>query len=1131
MPAGTYRALLRTPGYRPLVAAQALGTLNSNTYRIVVALFAARLAGDGGAFYLALGAALFALPYLLFSGYAGLLADRVNKRTVLIAIKVLEIAAMALAGLALWSGGIAAMLGVLFLLGLLAAFFAPAKYGILPELLGDRDLSRGNGLADMGTVVAILLGTTLGAALSGWWPEQPFRIGLLLVAVAVLGTLASLFIAQVAEPDERRPMDWLPWAGLADGWRRLRGDRPLLLTVAGIGYFWFAGALLQLDALLLGTQDLALDAAANGVLQAAMAIGVAIGAVAAGRLSGDKVELGLVPVGGFFTGLWTLALSAAAPSFVGTIICLAALGFAAGFFIVPLTAFLQQRTPGGERGRLVATSNVAATVGILLAALLLWLLHDVAGIGAGRIALIGGLLTFLVTGYILTVVPDFLIRFAFWVLTHSLYRIRITGHEHVPFRGPALLVCNHLSFIDGFLVAACVQRFIRFVVYQLYYDMPALHWLLQRMHAIPMSHTNPKQMIRSLRQAQAELRAGHVVCIFAEGALSRSGNTLPFHRGMERIMQGLDVPVIPVHLDRVWGSIFTFKSGRFFWKWPERLFWPVTVSFGPALPATTSAWEARQAILELGSEAVVHRRTPRDLLHLRFIAAARRHWGQLCIADSTGIALSYGKALAGSLALAKRLRADLPEPRLVGLLLPASVAGALANIALLMAGKVAVNLNFTIGPEALDHSIRQCGMQAIITSRQFLAKAKLAERPGMIFIEDLLKSLSPAGRVGALVLGRLLPAGLLMRLYGRRQRDPHTLAAVLFSSGSTGVPKGVMLSHHNLLSNAEAVTQVLWITREDRVMGVLPFFHSFGLTGTLWIPLILGVGAAYHPNPLDAKTIGQLVARHRATILMATPTFCQGYLRSVEASDFATLRHVVVGAEKLREPLLTAFKAKFGLDLYEGYGCTEMGPVVAVNVADVTHGAMHQTGRKLGTVGHPLPGVATRVVDLDAGATLPQGEQGLLLLKGPGRMLGYLDDPERTAASLRDGWYVTGDVARLDEEGFITITDRLARFSKIGGEMVPHVNLEEAIGALPGIEACAVTGVPDSQRGERLVVYYVGAPEVTAESIWSRLAATALPRLWLPKQQDLRRIDALPLLASGKLDLRRLKQLASDAGA
>jgi acyl-[acyl-carrier-protein]-phospholipid O-acyltransferase/long-chain-fatty-acid--[acyl-carrier-protein] ligase len=368
-----------------------------------------------------------------------------------------------------------------------------------------------------------------------------------------------------------------------------------------------------------------------------------------------------------------------------------------------------------------------------------------------------------------------------------------------------------------------------------------------------------------------------------------------------------------------------------------------------------------------------------------------------------------------------------------------------------------------------------------------------------------------------------------MRLYGRRQRDPHAIAAVLFSSGSTGVPKGVMLSHHNLLSNVEAVSQVLWIGPQDRVMGVLPFFHSFGLTGTLWIPLIFGIGAAYHANPLDAKTIGQLVARHRATILMATPTFCQAYLRAVEAGDFATLRHVVVGAEKLREPVLAAFKAKFGLELYEGYGCTEMGPMVAVNVADLADWAVHQTGRKVGTVGHPLPGVAARIVDLDSGAIVPQGDQGLLLLKGPGRMLGYLGDPERTAATLRDGWYVTGDVARLDEDGFIAITDRLARFSKIGGEMVPHVNLEEAIAAIPGIEACAVTGVADAERGERLVAYFVGLPGVAAEPIWSHLAASPLPRLWLPKPQNIHRVDSLPLLASGKLDLRRIKQMASDS--
>jgi acyl-[acyl-carrier-protein]-phospholipid O-acyltransferase/long-chain-fatty-acid--[acyl-carrier-protein] ligase len=322
------------------------------------------------------------------------------------------------------------------------------------------------------------------------------------------------------------------------------------------------------------------------------------------------------------------------------------------------------------------------------------------------------------------------------------------------------------------------------------------------------------------------------------------------------------------------------------------------------------------------------------------------------------------------------------------------------------------------------------------------------------------------------------------------------------------------------------VAQVLWLARDDRIMGVLPFFHAFGLTGTLWLPLVCGIGAVYHPNPLDAKTIGKLVAKHRATGLITTPTFCQAYLRSCEAADFATLRHVVVGAEKLQPALTEAFQEKFGRTLLEGYGCTEMGPVIAVNRHDVAHGAVRQQGHKPGTVGHPIPGVAAKVVDPESGAVLAADQEGLLLVKGPGRMLGYLNDPERTAAALRDGWYVTGDIAAIGNDGFIRITDRLARFSKIGGEMVPHGKSEEDLAGLPGVDACIVTALPDSQRGERLIALYTSTDGATPTDLWSALSATDLPRLWVPKPQNLFRIESLPLLATGKVDLRGAKQLA-----
>jgi acyl-CoA synthetase (AMP-forming)/AMP-acid ligase II len=295
-----------------------------------------------------------------------------------------------------------------------------------------------------------------------------------------------------------------------------------------------------------------------------------------------------------------------------------------------------------------------------------------------------------------------------------------------------------------------------------------------------------------------------------------------------------------------------------------------------------------------------------------------------------------------------------------------------------------------------------------------------------------------------------------------------------------------------------------------RMMGVLPLFHAFGLTGCLWVPLLSGIGAVYHANPLDAKTIGKLVAEHRATVLMSTPTFCQSYLRACEPVQFATVRHALVGAERLPASLAAAFQEKFGIALLEGYGCTEMGPVVAVNTVDVAHGPVKQTGHKPGTVGHPIPGVVAKVLDLDSGEVLPPEREGLLLVKGPGRMLGYLDNPAKTAEVVRDGWYVTGD--RCPLTGFIRITDRLARFSKIGGEMVPHAKVEELLAGLPGVEACVVTAVADTQKGERLVALYTSGDGAAPADLWQQLSASDLPRLWLPKAQNLYCVESLPLL-------------------
>jgi acyl-[acyl-carrier-protein]-phospholipid O-acyltransferase/long-chain-fatty-acid--[acyl-carrier-protein] ligase len=1125
---GTYGELLvRRKGFLPFLATQFLGAFNDNVGRWIVTLYLIDKVPGEGSYYAGLVGVLFILPSILFAGYAGQLADLNSKSRVMVGVKILELAITSAGYFAITSGGVEAMLVMPFLMGLYSAFFSPPKYGVLPELLPEKDLSRANSVLEMTTFLAIILGTALGGVLYVRWKGEPGLLNLILVGVAVAGLLCSLRIPRVPAASAEGRFRWNPWAGLGAGFRELGAKPTLRLTVLGITWFWFLGAFLLAAVTPLGEEVMGIDKDQTSLLETFLAVGIGLGSLLAGKLSGDKVELGLVPIGSIGMGLGAVAVWALHGSYAGAAAAFVFLGASAGLFAVPLNALLQQKGEKEGKGRLLAANNFVNALGMAAGFGLLSLLGGRWGLPADGSIYLVGLCSFLVTVYLLTILPDFLIRFSLWLLTHTLYRIRIRGSENVPFRGPALLVCNHVSLVDGLLVGACVQRFVRFLVWTPYFRHPAFHWLLKRMKAIPISPANRQELRESLERAREELRAGHVVCIFAEGAISRTGNMLPFKRGFERIIDGVDVPIIPVNLDGLWGSIFSFKEGRFVKKLPRKIPYPVTVSFGKPLPSTAKAEEVRLAVQELGADAAAERRRADDTLASRFVKAAKRSPGAFAMADSTGTTVTYGRALAGALLLAGWARKAAKGADSVGLLLPASVGGALANLGVTLAGKVPVNLNFTAGREAMDYAIQACGIQAILTSQIFLKKAGLEERPGMVFLEDLMRGFGIFAKLRAGLAARLLPARLIVALARSKRVRASDLATVIFSSGSTGTPKGVMLTHHNVLSNLEALEQVFWVAKEDRVLGVLPFFHSFGFTGTLWLPLVSGFGAVYHPNPMDAKAVGDLAERHRATLLLGTPTFVSAYARKVPKEQFASLRFVVVGAEKLREALAAEFREKYGLDLLEGYGSTEMAPVVSINVPDFPEERHFQKGLKPGTVGHPLPGVCAKVVDVDSGAVLGTSQEGLLLVKGPNRMMGYLGQPERTAEVLRDGWYVTGDLAKIDDDGFITITDRLSRFSKIGGEMVPHGKVEEVLAPLLGAHAGAVTSLPDAQRGERLVILHTH-PELEGPQIREQLMASPLPKLWIPKEDAILKVDALPLLGSGKLDLRGLRALAKE---
>jgi len=521
-------------------------------------------------------------------------------------------------------------------------------------------------------------------------------------------------------------------------------------------------------------------------------------------------------------------------------------------------------------------------------------------------------------------------------------------------------------------------------------------------------------MIHALREATEALRNGELVCIFPEGQMTRIGQMLPFRRGMERIMKGADAPIIPVNIDGIWGSIFSFSGGRFFWKLPRRIPYPVRVTFGKPLPPAATAQEVRQVVQELGVDAFLRRRRYMKTLTRSFIQAARRHPFRFAMADGRTPRLRFISVLARSIFLARRLRSRWRGQEMVGILLPPSIPGALANLAALLMGKVPVNLNYTASNETLASCAEQCNLKTVLTSRLFLEKIH-AHPPGKaVFVEDLAEKRRLGERLAAFIAASCLPARGVEK-YAGAERKIHLddVATIIFSSGSTGDPKGVVLTHYNVASNVEQLNQVFMLHANDRILGILPFFHSFGFTGTLSLPMAVGLGVVYHPNPLESRAIGALISQHAVTMLLATPTFLNTYARRCSPEDFGSLRFVMAGAEKLPERISQAFEDQFGIRPLEGYGCTECSPAVAVNTHDFRAAFFRQVGAKRGTIGHPLPGMGVRIVDPETRQLLSANQPGLLFVRGPNVMQGYLNRPEKTAEVLIDGWYNTGDLSLI----------------------------------------------------------------------------------------------------------------------
>jgi acyl-[acyl-carrier-protein]-phospholipid O-acyltransferase / long-chain-fatty-acid--[acyl-carrier-protein] ligase len=1117
-------------GFWSLIATQFQTAFNDNALKFLVIyiIVAMALPIETRDRLIPLVGALFALPFIFFSMAGGFFADRYSKRSATIGTKLLEFAVMAFAIAALYMHSLPMECASVFLISSEAALFGPSKYGLLPELLPEGRLSWGNGIIELGTFLASIAGTMAAGFLAVRYHGREGVAGLLLLACTCAGFAASLGISRVPPANPARKFRWNPLGDFGAQMKIIRGDRVLGWAVLGNTYLFFLAALLQFTIILYGHDILRVDDAHVSYLQAAIGVGIGIGSLAAGYLSGGKIEYGLIPLGAIGMTIFSAFLYHPGQTVLSSLIHLALLGFFGGFFAVPLGALIQHRPAPEQKGGVIAAANLLSFVGIFLAAGAYWALVSGLHQTARGIFLDGAILTLLATTYSIYLLPDSLLRFVLWLATHTVYRIRVDGRQNIPETGGALFVANHMSFVDALLLMASTDRPIRFLMFKDIYDLPFIKPFAKMIRAIPISsELHPKEMLHSLREATEALRSGEVVCIFAEGEITRIGNLLPFRRGMERIVKGVDAPIVPVALGGIWGSIFSFEGGRFLWKMPRSIPYPVTVSFGKPMPPTATPFEVREAVQELQTDAYLHHKGRLRTLHRQLIRTAHRWPLRFAMGDKRRPRMKWGGALLSSIFLARRLRQVWAGQEMVGILLPPSVPGALVNFAATLAGKIPVNLNYTSSSEALESCAEQCRIETVITTKLLLEKIPLKVPGKTILLEEAAAAPRLAEKIAALALWFLPGAWLERALGDGKTKTPDDLATVIFSSGSTGDPKGVMLTHYNIASNIEQIAQTFMLGRKDCLLGVLPFFHSFGYTVMLWLPAALGVGVVYHPSPLDFGAVGELVRDYRVTFLVTTPTFLQGYLRKCSPQDFGSVQYVIAGSEKLPERLSVSFEDRFGVRPLEGYGCTECSPVVAVNTKDYRAPGFRQVGARRGSVGHPLPGVSVRIVDPETDERLPVGTPGLLLVRGPNVMKGYLGKPEKTAEVLRDGWYTTGDIVAEDEDGFLTITDRLSRFSKIGGEMVPHIKVEDTLQELAGAveQKFAVAGVPDGRKGERLVVLHTLAPEELNATL-EKLPQAGLPNLWTPRANQFFHVDELPHLGTGKIDLRRIRDMA-----
>lgn len=1146
------RRLLHMRGALPYLIAIFLNAFVDLGHKIVIqnTIFKS-YDGEAQVVLTALVNGLILLPFILLFSPAGHVADSYPK------VRVLRTSAWAAVVVSLgitvayYQGWFWLAFAMTLLLAIQSAFYSPAKYGLVRGLFGKPRLAEANGLIQAVTIGAILAGTVAFTALfEAWISPEDQTPAQLLRHIAPLGWLLVLNSAIQVATLYRLPLDSTPPSDTPLTWQRyIRGSalrdnlqlivrQPVIrLSIIGLATFWSVGQVLLAAFPAYAKDALSIDntLVLQGIL-AASGIGVALGSLLASKLSHNRIETGLIPVGavGIAVGLWCLPLFTTP---VGQALNFVFIGIMGGLFIVPLNALIQFNAADSELGTVLAANNWIQNIA-MLGFLVLTALFALAGVNSHYLLLLIASVAMVGGGYTIFKLPQSLVRFILSFLLTRRYRVDVHGLENLPAQGGVLLLGNHISWVDWAMVQIASPRPVRFVMLKTIYQRWYLRWFFKALGCIPIERGAGAD--NALAAVAEQLNAGEVVCLFPEGAISRNGQLGELRRGYERAckLANPDVRIVPFYLRGLWGSQFSRSSSKLKELRNAPLHRSVVVAFGKPLPKDTPADVLKRRIFEQATRSWQQAMDALPSLPYAWIQSVKRRPSDLALADTLGRPLNASQALTASLLMAKRIRKLNPGQN-VGLLLPTSSAGVIANMATLLAGKTLVNLNYTADQEALTSALSQAAITTVFTSRRFVKKleqrglnvSQLLSEKQVVLLEDLQATIGHAERLSTWLAVRVLPTWWLQRGFCHGHNADAT-AAILFSSGSEGEPKGVMLSHRNLMANIKQTSDVLNTQSNDVVMGSLPLFHAFGLTVTQLLPLIEGLPLVCHPDPTDAPGIAGAIAKHKATIMFGTSSFLRLFVRSqkVHPLMLESLRIVVAGAEKLDDKVRHDFALKFHKPIYEGYGATEIAPVASVNLPDAmgVHYEQVQRGSKVGSVGMPLPGTSFKIVDPESFEELTTGEAGMILISGPQIMQGYLNAPQRTAQALRemDGqfWYVTGDKGFIDEDGFLTLIDRYARFAKIGGEMISLSAVEGAVKAAleePDNGLMAVS-IPDSRKGERIVLLSetaLDANTVKAAMLANGTQPMMIPSHWL-------RVEAIPHLGSGKADFAGAKRLA-----